>query len=237
MPMHLDAVATYILSMGLMVILLLVWLVHRQRTGQGFSLWLVSAVVGIMLGSVGSYAAVCGAGFMITAVPKPLPADAQAVSAAAQMAASTPTAAATAAPAGGMGGSGMGGGMGMGGGRGPNPKRDLTTLVRKLNLLTDDISLKLTPEQTTALLKGLNGVDAAEKFTDDHAKQMHEELSAILSDDQKAKLDAIGLPFGRPSGGGGMGSGQPDPDANPFRQENNSKALKSFRARFAPAGS
>lgn len=235
MPMHLDAVATYILSMGLMVILLLVWLVHRQRTGQGFSLWLVSAVVGIMLGSVGSYAVVCGAGFMITAVPKPLPADAQAVSVAAQMAASTPTAAATSAPAGGMGGSGMGGGMGMGGGgRGPNPKRDLTTLVRKLNLLTDDISLKLTPEQTTALLKGLNGVDAAEKFTDDDAKQMHEELSSILSDDQKAKLDAIGLPFGRPAG---MGGGQPDPDANPFQQENNSKALKSFLARFAPAGS
>lgn len=235
MLMHMDAVATYILSMGLMVILLLVWLVHRQRTGQGFYLWLMSGLVGILLGSVGSYAAVCASGFMITGVPKPLPADAQA-GAAAQMATSTPTAAA--APAGGMGGGGMGGGMG-GGARGPNPKRDLTMLVRKLNLLTDDISLKLTPEQITALVKGLNGVDAAEKFTDDDAKKMYEELFAILSDDQKAKLDVIGLPFGRGAGGGGggMGGGQPDPDANPFQQENNLKALKSFRGRFEPSES
>lgn len=35
MLMHMDAVVTYILSMGLLVILLLVWLVHKQRTGQG----------------------------------------------------------------------------------------------------------------------------------------------------------------------------------------------------------
>ena len=137
----------------------------------------------------------------------------------------------------------MGGGGGMGGGaRGPNPKRDLTTLVRKLNLLTDDISLKLTPEQTIALVKGLNGVDAAEKFTDDDAKKMYEELFSILSDDQKAKLDAVGLPFGRGAGGSGgggsgMGGGQPDPDANPFQQENNLKALKSFRGRLEPSGS
>ncbi|MEI8380433.1 MAG: hypothetical protein WCJ09_09905, partial [Planctomycetota bacterium] len=103
MLMHMDAVATYILSMGLIVILLLVWLVHRQRTGQGFYLWLVSGLVGILLGSVGSYAAVCASGFMITGVPKPLPADSQAGAAAAQMAAATPPgAAATAAPAGGM---------------------------------------------------------------------------------------------------------------------------------------
>ena len=237
MLMHMDAVVTYILSMGLLVILLLVWLVHKQRTGQGFVLWLASGLVGILLGSVGSFAVVCASGLIITAVPKPLPADAQAGTAAAQMAASTPPASGT-PPAGGMGGGGMGGGMGMGGGgRGPNPKRDLTTLVRKLNLLTDDISLQLTPEQTTALLKGLNGVDAAEKFSDDEAKKMYEELFAILNDDQKAKLDVIGLPFGRGTGGGGgMGGGQPDPHANPFQQENNLKALKSFRGRFAPAG-
>ncbi|MEI8384157.1 MAG: hypothetical protein WCJ09_28875, partial [Planctomycetota bacterium] len=110
-------------------------------------------------------------------------------------------------------------------------------LVRKLNLLTDDISLKLTPEQTGALVKGLNGVDAAEKFTDDDAKKMYEELFATLSDDQKAKLDVIGLPFGRGAGGAGMGGVQPDPDANPFQQENNLKALKSFRGRFEPSGS
>ena len=240
MLMHMDAVVTYILSMGLLVILLLVWLVHKQRTGQGFVLWLASGLVGILLGSVGSFAVVCASGLIITAVPKPLPADAQAGTAAAQMAASTPPASGT-PPAGGMGGGGMGGGgmgggMGMGGGgRGPNPKRDLTTLVRKLNLLTDDISLQLTPEQTSALLKGLNGVDAAEKFSDDEAKKMYEELFAILNDDQKAKLDVIGLPFGRGTGGGGgMGGGQPDPHANPFQQENNLKALKAFRGRFAP---
>ena len=89
------------------------------------------------------------------------------------------------APGGGIGGGGGGtggGGGGMGGGRGPNPKRDLTTLVRKLNLLTDDIAIKLSADQSTALVKGLTGVDEADTFTDDAAKAMHDELLAVLTE-------------------------------------------------------
>ena len=226
-----DAMTSYALLMGTLIVFLLVWLVNRQKTGKGFILWLAAGIVGILLGSAGSYALVSAAGYVVIPVSKMAPA-ADAVG--------NSTAAAPAAPA--IGGGGMGG-MGMGGG--PNPKRDLTSLVRKLNLLTDDIAIKLSPDQTTALLKGLSGVDAAEKFSDDDAKKMYDELFAVLGDDQKAKLDAVGLPGGRGGGGGGGrgpggggpggGGGPPTPDANPFSLENNLTALKSFRNRFDAA--
>ena len=249
---HVDALTTYSLSMGLLVVFLLVWLVHRQRTGQGFNLWLASGVVGILLGSVGSYAIVSAAGFIVVKHPQIVPQSAGVIT---QPMVGLPAGGGGGgAPAGGMGGgAGMGGGgMGAGGmGGGPNPKRDLTTLVRKLNLLTDDVGIKLSSEQTTALLKGLSGVDGAEKFSDDDAKKIYDELFAVLGDEQKAKLDAVGLPFGGRGGpggggggaggpggggaGGGGAGGPPNPDDNPFRRENNLKALKSFRSRFDAA--
>ena len=134
-----------------------------------------------------------------------------------------------------MGGGGMGGMMGGGGGQ-PQPKRQLTTLVRKLELLTGDVAITLTPEQTKAVQEALDELSAIEKLTDDEAKEKHEKLLALLNEQQQAKQEAIGLPFRRGGGGmGGMmgGGAPPDPEANPFADEANAKALKSLRDRLA----
>ena len=68
--------------------------------------------------------------------------------------------------------------------------------------------------------------------------------TVMFNDDQKAKQDAIGLPFSRGGrggrGGGGSGGGSPggpgggeqEEDANPFAQEQNAAALQSLLERF-----
>jgi hypothetical protein len=163
---------------------------------------------------------------------------------------------------GGMSGmSGMGGmkGMpGMGGG-GPRPKRDLTTLVQKLDLLTGDIGITLTAEQATVVNDCLRDVEKPAKMSDDQAKAKHDQLMAMLNETQKARLDAIGLPRparggmpgmggGMPGMGGGMSGGPPmgmmgggaapkqDEDQNPFQQDAEGKAVKALRDRLASKG-
>ena len=140
----------------------------------------------------------------------------------------------------------MGGGMG-----GPAPKRQLSTLVRKLELLTGDIEIELTAEQAARIDQLLAELSSAETMTDDEAKQKHDELLALLTEEQKEKEQAVGLPMGGGGGGGGRGGmgmgmmrggpggggpggGQPD-DANPFTSDENKKALEALRARVGGA--
>ena len=189
-----DALSSYALVMGLSIVFLLVWLVQRQKSGKQFTLWLASGLTGMLLGSAISYAMVNASGYAVMKAPKSAADTSGTVAAGSSPTAGMPGGSGNGSPA---GGGGMPGGMGGGmGGRGPNPKRDLTTMVRKLNLLTDDIAIKLTADQAAALVKCLTGVDEAEQFSDDDAKAMQAEVAAILTDEQKSKLDAIGLPFG-----------------------------------------
>jgi hypothetical protein len=134
----------------------------------------------------------------------------------------------------GMGGGGMGGGMMGGMGGGPRPKQQLTTLVRKLELLTGDIALTLTEEQRQAIAKQLDEFSELKTLTDEEAEKKYNELLALFDETQKAKQEAVGLPFRRGGGGGGFGGGgaQPAPDANPFESETNANALKSLRERL-----
>ena len=131
------------------------------------------------------------------------------------------------------------GGM-MGGGRGPSPKRQLTTLVRKLELLTGDIAIAMTPDQSKTVRDLLADVAAREKLTDDEAKELHDKLLALLDENQQAKQEAIGLPVRRGgAGGGGSGFGggaPPDPEVNPFTEDENSTAVKKLTERLKPVG-
>ena len=118
----------------------------------------------------------------------------------------------------------------MGGMGGPNPKRDLTTLVRKIALLTGDIALKLSPEQAQGVSAALADVEKADELSDDDAKAKNDQILALLDDGQKAQLDAIGLPRPqRGAGGGSPGGPPPAPPANPFQDETNAAALKNLR--------
>ena len=106
---------------------------------------------------------------------------------------------------GGMGGGGMGGG-GFGGGGGG--KRNLTSLVGKLELLSRaDVKLhvELDAEQAKKVAAKLEELDKAEKMTAEEAQARLDSLEALLTPEQKSTLDLIGLPFGRGGAGGGRG--------------------------------
>ena len=236
-----DGIGAFVLALGLATIMVLVLLMKQNRAKKDVAIWLASGVVGILLGAAASAAIARGMGYEVVVKAQPIPlatASAPTASGAAQ---------AMGMPGGGGGmGAGMGGGGGMSGMMGgvmggqPQPKRQLTTLVRKLELLTGDVAIALTPEQTKAVQTALDELSALEKMTDDEAKANHEKLLALLDEKQQAKQEAIGLPFRRSGGGGGMGGGMgggapPDPEANPFADEANANALKSLRDRLSGA--
>jgi len=132
----------------------------------------------------------------------------------------------------------------------PRPKRDLTALVQKLDLLTGDIGITLTAEQAAAVNDCLRDVEKSAKMSDDDAKAKHDQLMALLNENQKARLKAIELP--QPAGGGPgicpmtgkakparpgmMGAGPPgweDESQNPFQQDAEGRAVKSLHERLA----
>jgi hypothetical protein len=132
----------------------------------------------------------------------------------------------------------------------PRPKRDLTALVQKLNLLTGDIGITLSAEQAAAVDDCLRDVEKSAKMSDDEAQAKQEQLMALLDADQKAHLKAIELPQPAFRGGPGAaicpltgqpkparpGSGPPeavDENQNPFQQASEGKALKSLHERLA----
>src|SRR5262245_65443993 len=54
----LDAISSYVLTMGLLSLFCLVLVWQRQRTQKTVVVWLASGAIGILLGSIGSFAAV-----------------------------------------------------------------------------------------------------------------------------------------------------------------------------------
>lgn len=251
-----EAVSSYVLTLGLLTVFVLAWVTRQQKTKQDATTWLISGVVGVLLGAAGAAAGVQAMGFQVTQKPQAESVgqvDTSTINSGTSMggggggmmggAGGPPGGGAmmggAGGPPGGGGMMGMGGGM-MGGGQGPRPKQQLTTLVRKLELLTGDIALNLTDEQRQALAKQLEEFADLKSLTDDEAEKKFNDLLALFDDAQKAKQESVGLPFRRGGGGGGFGGGgfggggapPPAPDANPFENETNANALKSLRERL-----
>jgi hypothetical protein len=133
---------------------------------------------------------------------------------------------------------GMGGGMmGMGGGMmggGVRGKRNLTSLVGKLDLLTrETLHLELTPEQSAKIADHLVSLEKPEEMTEEEAQKQFETLQALLSPEQRAIADSISLPFTRPTGAMTGGPAGPSQE-NPLRQETNQKRLHDLLARIQP---
>lgn len=262
----LDVFGSFVLIAALATVLLLSLVARAQRSKRDLPIWLVSTLGGGLLGAslyngyflLQGYEVMSPQEIRILAEqggskmssPIPMP---------------TPPGAADAAPGagspgpgspGGIGGSpgGMGGGPGGPGGmggRGPSPKRQLSTLVRKLELLTGDIAIRLEPAQAETLGKTLAALQAKASMTDDEAKDVYEAVLATLDERQKTQQDSISLPFrrggggpgaggpggGGPGAGGPMGGQPPAPDANPFAEEEAAKALASLIERLGtPSG-
>lgn len=234
-----DSLSSYVLTLGLLTVFVLIWVTRQQKTKQDALIWLTSGVVGVLLGAAGVMAAASAMGYQVKK-PEPKAVANDAPATAPTMGGMSGGAPGAGGPSGGgmmgMGGGGMGGGMMGGMGGGPRPKQQLTTLVRKLELLTGDIALTLTDEQRQTIAKQLDAFAELKTLTDDEAEAKHKELLALFDDQQKSKQDAVGLPRGGFGGGGGGGFGggaPPAPDANPFESEANAKALKTLRERLS----
>lgn len=234
-----DAITSYLLSLAVLalVVALLAAVAIRQK-GPGMVLvGVVLVLLGLVLGGIGSYAVMKLAHYGLAPVLK-MP-EAGAPPPGGPMGMGGP-------PGMGMPGMGMPG-MGMGGGpQAPRPKQELITLVRKLDLLTGDIAISLSPQQKLALAECLKDIDAADKMSDEEAKAACDKIQDVLDKDQQARLEAIALPRPARGAGGPPGLGapgakgeakgpaaKPDEAANPFKRETEAKALKSLRDRLA----
>jgi hypothetical protein len=216
----LDTVGLGIVVVTLVSLMFAVLVMQRQRSGKTIAIWLAAGFVGILLGSALTLGALRFSGFrkmdslMATSVPGSLDEGPPALVSTGDMGP------AVGGSERGMGGS-PGGGMG-----GPNPKRELTTLVRKIALLTGDVGIKLSSEQAQSLSAVLVDVESAQEISDDDAKAKHDEILALLDDAQKSQLDTVGLPRPPRGAGGGPPSAAPP---NPFQDEQNAAALKNLR--------
>ena len=205
---------------------------EKNALSKPLPVWLGAGVVGLAAGAGVMLLAMHGFGYRVQPPAPPAPAVA-------------------------MGGGG-GGMMGMGGGGGgARGKRNLTSLVAKLELLTGgSLHVELDSDQATKIAAALKQLDQAEGLNDEAALAQLQSLEAMLTPEQKAVVDSIGLPFGGRPGGGmpsaaapsgsatggtsvappmmmGMGSGvPPDPNENPFHQEVNQKRLRDLLARL-----
>ena len=235
-----DQVSSYLLVVCLVTLLVAVLIWQRQRTQRTIAVWLAAAVLGMLLGSVGSYAAMRMAGCKMLQVHE-LSLEDIAADPALQGMGGPPG---MVGPPGGGAPKGKGG---MGGPPAPRPKRELTTLVRKIELLSGDIAIAFSPQQAAAVCDCLKDIEKDENMSDDDAKAKQDKILAALDDGQKARLELVALPRptrGRPGGPGGPGAGGPggagggrqEEPANPFAQETEAKSLKTLRDRLTPKG-
>jgi hypothetical protein len=131
---------------------------------------------------------------------------------------------------GGPGGRGGFGGPGGGGGFGgpPNMKRQLASLVVKLEFVTrKPITIELSDEDKEKVAAQLKGLRELDELSDDEARKRLGVLLEIIKKD-KETLEAIGYSW--PGSGGG--GGPPDDTPNPFREDNHAKALESLEGRL-----
>ncbi len=224
-----NTMGSCVLVLTLATIFLAVLLIRQQRTGRLVAVWLMAGIAGILLGAAGYVTVIQLLGYQVVEAPnivgyatdEPIGEEEDGGEGEGEA-------------GGGRGqrGGGMGGGMG---GFTPPPKRELTSLVRKVELLTGDISLQLTDEQAAQLTDILKRIEAQETMTDEEAAAANEEILAIFDEEQKAKEDAIGLPFSRRGRGGSGGGEEVDEDANPFADGQNATAIQSLLSRLGQA--
>jgi gas vesicle protein len=129
----------------------------------------------------------------------------------------------------GKGGFGKGkGGQGKGGFAAPSPKRQLASLVTKLDQLTEKpLTIKLSDEQKAKIAEQLAGLDKAEDLADGDAKMRMDAILDVVKGD-RAVLEAAGFIWP----GGGMRT-PPQDSPNPFSSEENANRLKALQARTA----
>jgi hypothetical protein len=265
---YFDMQTVYVLAGGLTVVILGLIFRHFESTRRAMPIWLSSGLVGAFVGGGAALATMHGVGYH-WAKPTETAGGGRAESAGGGAGAMPGMGGPPSGMMGGMGGGMMGGGGGgMGGGGGgaaSRSRRDLTTLVGKLDLLTRGVAIDLTDEQASQIAEAISDLDKEDEMTEDQATERVDGLKQILTSDNQSALDSIELPRrggrgaggggpggGGPGGGGGMmgmmgagmgtggpmamgGPGQQPSNENPFKQEDNAKRLQSLLARLRPS--
>jgi len=232
-----NAVGIYVLVVSLLSVFVIVLVARQGRTQKDVSIWLISGLVGILLGAAGAGAVVQALGYELA--KKYIPPAGIALTSTSQAAVETgmPT------------GSGMGMGCGTGTGCGmpmaalrsamgtqdgslpcsaASPRVQLAILVHKINLLTSDISLHLSDAQAAGLVEILTRIKSQQAISNDQAAALQKQILDQFDEAQKAKPDFIGLP---PSAASGSQS-VPGQVANPFERQQNAQALQSLLDRL-----
>lgn len=118
---------------------------------------------------------------------------------------------------------GQGGGMG---GRGPTAKSQLASLVAKLDQLSQKpLAVNLNEDQRSKLVEQLKGLEDKADLPEEEAKKRLDAILEIVKS-EKETLESAGYRWPGQRGGGG----RPAADvANPFKDEQNNKHLKSLQ--------
>ena len=226
-----NETGAYVLVVGLASVFVLVLLLQKQRGGREVSLWLFSGLVGALLGAAGALAVVTYLGLELNRKQTNLDLPDNQLQGSEDLG----MMADMGGGPGGPGGPAAGGGFG--GPRSIPPKRQLTTLVRKLELLTGDIALTLSQDQAAAVLEILAEAEAAETMTEDEAQKKYDALLAVFNEEQTAKQEKIRLARS-PRGVGAVapeewgGAGEENENANPLKQAPNAEAVAALRQRL-----
>ena len=229
--LNLSDMGIYAGVLALVCVFLVVMLSLKKQSAKSLQIGLTAGLVGVFLGAIGSYASARALKYEVTKQADEMENEAG----------DDEMGGGGGGGRGGFGGGGGGGRGGFGGGGGgrggrggfqPSPTRELTTLVRELDLLTGDVKIELAYDQRKAVKALLDGIKSAEAIDDDTAQDMLDELNGKLTDEQKAKLEAVSLPRTRGSFGRGGGGGDGEA-GNPFTSdENASKAMESLAGRL-----
>ncbi len=226
-----DGISIYILTIALLAMLTGVVINHRQKNDKTVSLWLASSFLGLLLGAAGALSACYLLGYEVVEKLE-LPTIVR-------LSDEDPDQAG--AENGGIDGPGPGEGGRGGGGRGSRggsgrqlPARlQLAMLVRKLELLTGDIAITLTVDQSRDMHALLKEIESAESLSDEQAQAGHDALLGLLDDSQQAKASAVSLPFRRGGGGRGSAGSEGGSESTPFREGSGADSIQALLERLA----
>ena len=204
--LNLDVISIYILTLALLALVFGVFVNNRQKNGKSLSIWLASTILGLLLGATGALGACYWMGYEVVEklqLPDPEGIALNDPDAEGSM---TPGGGGPGGSAGGAERPSRGGSASRGSSRQVPARFQLMMLVRKLELLTGDVAIKLSDEQASQVHALLKEIEATETLSDEDAQQKHDALLALMEDSQKAKTEAVSIPFRRSSSGGRGGS-------------------------------
>ena len=216
-----DGISIYILTIALLAMVTGVVINHRQKNDKTVSIWLASSFLGLLLGAAGALSACYLLGYEVVEKLE-LPTIVR-------ISDEDPDQA-TAENEGidGPGSSGRGRG---GSGRQLPARFQLAMLVRKLDLLTGDIAVALTADQSRDMHALLKEIESAESLSDEQAQAKHDALLGLLDESQQAKASAVSLPFRRGGGRGSAGS-EGGSESTPFREGSGADSIQALLERL-----